>query len=751
MDYFTLCVTFISLLLGIAYPILIQITSEDKYSSEAILDLFENSFSRKFFTINLITSLVCVFLVYVKFPPLFSFNVEWIDYLISNSAKLLLLIFTTLLIINFFRLIHLIQTFYRTTKLIDYLDKKKKEVIEENDFSSFDGLSDILFWSIQNKNLKVARKVSDYFYQVFQEYRNNWNKDKDKKNEGLIYPDLFYGMVYNTIEQNIKSERKSFKFIEARTSGLTWLIGEFKCPKISERTYYWMWRNIVIAIENNRTDLVFMHWTSAHQYYQMNLEYISPEYGDFQEGMLVKNQSQIDERTKERELFLEFHYALGGLLLYRGEIKFISKLYGYTTSQPADYCLLPMHMNEVFHMFFKFFDPNDRNFPWITSKYTFPGLDGIGAQGVIKKWICQYIGVLFVRQFNINTYYSFQNPTGNPYLPTTTEEKRYWLGNINYFKKIIEDISDDKELLKKLNFKISTEYLDKINEVETKIKSDFEYTERTAVPLEEKVTLYFETVKNLLVPTFQSFKQVENENDEPDKSDTDVYNITGQSNLTEKGAFTDNGIAHLNFHSFLPEVVNKAIKENLSSIFYVNTDDSYIVSQENAFKSLDRLKINSDKHVIVLFGNFNFSYYINNLGISGLKENSYNGIKIIHFPVSVRNVGTSFYVLKKKHLPWFNFNEITDDFINLYELNLLNNDYNLYSAVSDLNINIPLKEAIITEGKDDDKDLEKYVYQAISFRTTIRFNKKLKLVKIQIKGYFDNGRTSNNLSDIKKY
>src|SRR5690606_3419996 len=131
MDYFTLCVTFISLLLGIAYPILIQITSEDKYSSEAILDLFETSNKKRFFTINLITSLVLVFLGYLKLPPLFSLNVEWIDYLFSNSAKILLLIFSVLLIINFFRLINLIQTFYRTTRLIDFLGKQRKKVIEE--------------------------------------------------------------------------------------------------------------------------------------------------------------------------------------------------------------------------------------------------------------------------------------------------------------------------------------------------------------------------------------------------------------------------------------------------------------------------------------------------------------------------------------------------------------------------------------------------------------------------------------------
>jgi hypothetical protein len=751
MDYFTLCVTFISLLLGIAYPILIQITSEDKYSSEAILDLFEGDNKKKFFSINLVVSLILVLLAFLELRPLFEFNIKTLDDLFNNSAKILLFISTILLIINFFRLINLIQTFYRTSRLIEFLGKQKEKVLKQNDFASFEGMSDILSWSIQNQNLKVAKKVSDYFYDIFREYRDSWDGDKDKKNEGLIYPNLFYGIVYNAIEQSLKQDKNSFKFLEARTSGLTWLIGEFDSPKISESTYVWMWHNIALAVENDRLDLVFMHWSSAHQYYSMNLEYLTPEYDNSLDELIVTNKKLIDERANERELFLEFHFALGGLLLYKNKVKFIKKLFGYTTSQPADYYLLPIHMNQIFHMFFKFFDPSERIFPWITTKYYFPELDGVGAQGFIKNWVCQYIGILFIRQFNIQTYLSYQVPTENPILPTSTSEKRQWLDNISYFKEIIKAKVSDEELMKNLDFKVDSQYLDKITEIEKEIKNDFDYSERTAVPLEEKVELFDKTVSQFLIPTFESLKLINNSNKEPNKTETDVLNITGQSNLTEKGSFTDNGIAHLNFHSFLPETTNRKIKENLSSIFYVNSKEQYYVTQEDAFKALDNLKINSDKHIIILFGIMNFSYYINNLNVSGLLESNYKGIEIIHFPVSVRNVGTSLFVLKKKHLPWINFNEISEEFVNLYELKLLNEEYKLYGAVSDLYTNNALKEAIIKEGKDKDTDLEKYVYQGIYFRTTLRFSKKLKLVKIQIKGYFDNGRKTDSLNDIKKF
>jgi len=558
-------------------------------------------------------------------------------------------------------------------------------------------------------------------------------------------------MIYNIIEQSLKQDQNSFKFLEARTSGLTWLVGEFDCPKISESTYVWMWRNIVIAVKNDRFDLVFMHWSSAHQYFSMNLKYLTPEYDNSTDELIVTNQKLIDERANERELFLEFHFALGGLLLYKNKVKFIKILFGYTTSQPAVYYLLPIHINQVFHMFFKFFDPSEMHFPWITTKYYFPDLDGVGAQGVIKNWVCQYIGILFIRQFNIQTYLSYQVPTENPILPTTTAEKRQWLDNISYFKEIIKAKVSDEELMKSLNFKVDSQYLDKITEIEKEIKNDFDYAERTAVPLNEKVELYYRTVTELLTPAFKSLKPLINTTKEPDNTETDVFNMNGQTNLTEKGSFTDNGIDYLNFHSFLPETTLRRFKENLSSIFYVNSKEHYYVTQEDAFKAVDNLKINSDNYIIVIFGVMNFSYYINNLNVDGLSETNYKGIDIINFPVSVRNVGTSLFVIKKKYLPWINFNEIPEEFVNLYELKLINKEYKLYSSVSDLNTNNTLREAIIKEGKDKGTDLKKYVYQGINYRTTLRFSKKTKLVRIQIKGYFDNGRKTNSLNDIKKF
>lgn len=353
-------------------------------------------------------------------------------------------------------------------------------------------------------------------------------------------------------------------------------MGEFESPKISETTFLWLWRNLVLAIENDRQDLVFMHWQSAHQYFQMNLERVLPEHSYEGEKLRTSNREKILNRTAERELFLEFHYALGGLLIYRNEYDLLRKIFTYTTNQPPQYYLLPEHMNEIFHLFFKFLDPHEQNFPWITTKYYFPGLDGINAQGVIKNWICRYIVVLYIRQFNLPTFYTYQEPTAPPSLPSEIAEKKKWLENLKFFKELVSQVAANSILMDKFSFKKDGLYKEKMEEIEAKVREDFEYTERTAIPLEEKVEMFLSTVKSEITPVLESFKDLKNKGKPP--KDLEVYNITGQADLTEKSAFTNSGVAHLNFHSFLPEQTSRKIKENLSSIFYVKAKEHYVVN-----------------------------------------------------------------------------------------------------------------------------------------------------------------------------
>lgn len=102
MDNVTICVSFIAGILGIAYPILLEVVSrlDEKYSSLVVLELFGKEKVRKFFSASLIACLGVLLIYILKLPPPPKGNSLGID--LANSAVMLLVIATVILIFFFF-------------------------------------------------------------------------------------------------------------------------------------------------------------------------------------------------------------------------------------------------------------------------------------------------------------------------------------------------------------------------------------------------------------------------------------------------------------------------------------------------------------------------------------------------------------------------------------------------------------------------------------------------------------------------
>lgn len=686
-------------------------------------------------------------MVYIfRQPRTIDFKLDWLNNIIGNSAIILLSACTILLIISFFGLISLIKVFHRTSKLTAYLIKSDKEKINQNNFENFDALSDILMWSIQNQNSTIALEISRHFYML---YRDQREKYKVNNKTGVIYPDRYYWIVYNIIQKILHQTSNSLVFLESRTIGGIWLLGEFKAPKISEETYTWLWRNISLAVKNNRNDLGFMHWTTAHQYINTNLRLINPDYEYVDDNLIIKNEEEVNDRIKERNRFLEFHVALGGLILYKRDFDLLKRFFNYTTSTPPQYVLLPIHMTEVFNSFFKFWDPNERNFPWISEKYSFPELDSLNDLNLIKSWICKYIGVLYLRQFNIRTNYSNQNPTEIPNSPNDIANKRLWLKNIKHFKKIVEDLILEEELLTKLGYNPNDErYISFINDLEEKLKASFEQDEINVQPDKDKIEQFCDSSNEILKGTFKNLDDIKNPSKIPNDKNLNTYNFQGTFQIEDKGTFTDNGISHLNFDSFLAQSISSEIKRTIGNIFSFNSKIKYILNQEDLFPGIERLKIDKESHIIISFG-LNLNYYIENLKIFNLSKTEYNGIKIISFPYGSELVRNSMFILKQSDLPWFLHKKIDKKYEDLYELKLINEDYNLYASVSDLNNNVSLRKELEKQESYKSMNLKKYVRQGISFITLLKWNKSINMIQIQVKNNWDNQLNANDLKDVK--
>jgi hypothetical protein len=119
MDNISICVSFIATLLGIAYPILFEVVSrlDEKYSSQAIIELFRSERENRLFVIALLVSLLSILIWMLKFQPLKIHG----KYYLENSAQYILIFSTIALIICFFFFVRKILIYYTPTRFVPYL------------------------------------------------------------------------------------------------------------------------------------------------------------------------------------------------------------------------------------------------------------------------------------------------------------------------------------------------------------------------------------------------------------------------------------------------------------------------------------------------------------------------------------------------------------------------------------------------------------------------------------------------------
>lgn len=743
MDNISICVSFIAAILGIAYPILLEVISrlDEKYSSQIIVDLFSKEKENKFFTLSLRISLVSLLVWVLKFPPLI--KIGGFDYLIGKSSEYILILSTIILIVSFFYFVKKVLIYYTPTKYLPYLIIRHNKNSEQNDYEFFRAIADVLYFSIKNQNEKISKTISDFMYRAFKTVRDN------NQNKEVVYPSTYYDLVYKTIEELAFQKNKRLTFLEHRTAGSVWLLGEFGNTKISEDTYVWIWRNILLAIKYQREDYIIYHWESAYQYVRQSLDYIYPKHSN--DTFEITNQNEINIRLADRKRFLEFHYALGGLLLYKKHYNCIKRAFTYTQSIPPKYELLPDTMDEVFGLYFNFRDPYEMKHPWISSRYGFPDLGGLNSDGVIKQWICKYVALLFIRQYSIVPHLITMKPLNLPRIPSSQGEKRQWIDNLDYFKRLVEEVLNNKDLLEAtgLDF-VTDEWCEKYNQPKPiefieKVKQSaidsFEGTEIEQPVSATKVQRFKDTTAAVLNPIFEEYDIIDNKAELT--GELNKWYVNGQSHIIDKSGFAENQDAeHLNFDSFLPESFSNKYRDTISEIFVLASSASYLLNSQDIVQGIGRLGIETKDYVIVSFG----------IGIQELiikdGNDSFNDIKIINF--SHRNyhlVGDSLFILRLVDLPKLHYRELKQEEVEKYSLDKIIEKYNLYTTVVDLNLSPDLRETFAEDSNE--KDLRKSVYMAIFMSLEVQWKKDIQCIQLKQASPYRERGIINNLSDIK--
>ena len=733
-------------LLGVAYPVLLQVVArlDEKYSSDKIVELFNQEWENKAFRYTLFSSLFFLVVWTLNRPPLIQIN--GLNFLIENSASTLLAFNSILLVIFFFYFVERILIYYTPSKFIPHLIKRYEK--SENDIQYFVALTELLLIFINKQQTKYSITLSDFFNSAFEKIRS------EQLNRPVVYPIIYYEVVYKAIEELAILKEKRNYLLEHRTSGEIWLLGEFQDHEISENTYSWMWRNILLAIRYEQDDLILNHWETCHQFYVRSLPNIQTKYDNSSENFKVTNQAEINKRLAERQRFIEFHYALGGLLLYEQRYNCIRRIFNYTQNEPPKYVLLPGSMQEIFKFYSVVRDPYEMKFTWISNLYPFPQLSGLNADTVIKKWIKSYMALLFLRQYTIYSYLSTRMSLDYPPTPNTQREIKEWIDGLDFFKKLVSEHLQNTDLRKNLSLDFITLQWGEDNHkpfpitfIETlKLNLERNYsTNALNLPISDDKVLHFNKSSSLIIESsFDDLMLVNNKSDFQDEN-PDKWYVNGERSLHSKDAFSDNPESHYtNYDSFLASNISRRLKEGLSETFLYKRTKSFLLKSADIFKAIHRLKIDK-RYVIVNFGVY-LDYHINQLKIPNLSINDYNGINICSIDGSGL-VGNSLFIIKKSNLPSISTKPIDAELKAKYSLKKISNKINLFSSVIDLNKTTP--EILVEIKKDKSiEELKKSVLLSLIISAEIKWKKEIEIIQLEEYSEYSQNGIVAKLEDV---
>ena len=235
---------------ALAFPLLFQTASriDDKYNSTLLIKVFRKDWICKCFIYTLLSALICCGLWVLQLPrPRLIDCGEAINVLIDNSALILLLVSTVVLVVMTICSMWLMYVYYMPKLLFERL-KKQYHNSKANDKSMlFMAISKLMHYAIKKSDSELSFSTLQFYYDEFSACR------KDKKNKICTYPEEYYRVINETNELVYMEPKKETSFFnESVMLGL--LIDEYQGTILSNKTYSEIWRGMRQALYYNRAD-----------------------------------------------------------------------------------------------------------------------------------------------------------------------------------------------------------------------------------------------------------------------------------------------------------------------------------------------------------------------------------------------------------------------------------------------------------------------------------------------------------------
>lgn len=737
---------------ALAFPLLFQTASriDDKYNSTLLIKVFRKDRICKWFIYTLLGALICCGLWILQLPRLIDCG-EVINVLIDNSALILLLVSTIVLVVMTICSMWLMYVYYMPKLLFERLKNQYHNSKANDKPMLFMAISKLMHYAIKKSDSELSFSTLQFYTEAFLVYR------KDKNNKICTYPEEYYRVINETNELVYMEPKKETSFFnESVMLGL--FIDEYQGTILSDKTYSEIWRCLRQALYYNRVDFIIAYWHKAHQYMNFWLE---PIYLQYDKNYNTTNQLDVDRRNGERDRFLEFHYALGGLLMMKQKYTLINQLTSWTNQTPPKYVLVPETMEEVIKRFMEVEQKGGYTNPfYYEQKYPFPDISGVNANNIIKMWIKRYIAILFLRQYTLHEYFVYSRTLEMPNPPQTLPEKRKWIEELDVLKRFVIDYLSDTSCLKSLNLEELSSpdwFVDnnkpKPEELIENLKSKVEYSAEQKKANQKldpkKIEQLNDATKKILTHCFDYYKQLFRNHiadSEPHKS----LFYGGRYEISDKMAFAeDQDMGYANFDSIYAEIIATEFRHNMPSVFRVYYKTTYyILAEKDIFLAIDNLQLDYQKFTIVSVGVNLYSYKSNGVTNEGNGLWKYNGIPIVELGnTQIDAVNNSLFVMLNEDLPCILHNEINEDIINKYGLNPIDDKYHIYTNVIDLHENSVIQNEV--REKTNIQDLDKSVLVCVDVNTEVRCKMDAKCVQLKVFSQFDNIGNPNVPEDVK--
>lgn len=740
----------LSTLFGLSYPLVIGCIEkiDNKFGSTKLSERFMSEISFKCFKTFLVINLVMA----VLFPFLMDGSVHARIIMGAQCVGAIVLVSSALFLFS------KIITYYNITDLQKAILNNYKEAVSKTDkakeskyFTQWIDLSGELLKSADNELVQSV-------YEVLYDYvRKVHAKNKGK---ALVFDQYYYEGVSRINEFLSKGESKPIS-VNNGNSILTSLI--LTDSVVSETTYRYLWRNLRIQIFYNKDEWIMEYWKMASQ--KMGL-FIEPKNQyPYDEERRPYTKEQIEDIQKQRENFMEFHIMLCSMLIQEKKYRLLELMLSFTQSEPPSYPLVPSSLSDIIDTFNKinhnsFIDPF-----YYESRYQMPNMHGITEGKIVGAANC-YLALLAYRIYVIRWNYGYESVLNTGALPNTLSELNALKDNLDVFKRWLERIKDNKDLLNVVRFtSFDKEFEEKaliydkanllrpdqlISRMQKEILDKMEQL-RTTLPLSvEKIDSEEHELTGNIIKAMAPYGDLLGRRFSQDK----CYNLNSSVTMPfPNTAFLNNpDVGHAGIAGCMSSyMLHNFYHMFASSFFAEHSQTDYSLSSEDLFQAIDKLNLN-EQHYIIAFGLY-FDYYIGT--IKDLKKEadhkySYKGIKILSLNCNTEVFSQMVYVMRFEDRPFMDFHEPTAEEQKKLCLEKMNALYGLWLSLEKISEHPELLEEPI-KTKLGDKANQYSLFTAIWGPKLFFKPDKYPMVSLKIKYRLTNEGEYDNVDKVTPF